>query len=109
MRCVVVSAAGATIRSFIVQQDSLLQFVQATSCAIAVSEDPTVLWSDIKTPAADGIRTNIFAWRGIETNSGEAPAGGPMKIPIKQGTRVYISFSGVGSAILYLDDIASAE
>ena len=104
MRCTTITSAGATIHSLKILADCILEAVQCTAIAVAVSENPNLLWSDIKSPAADGVRSDVYAWHGIEADTGENGPFVQLGIPVSAGSTLFVSFSGAGSCLLYFND-----
>jgi len=93
------SVAGANTVSFQLADDTTL--VGAISNAnVVLSQEPTLLYADLVTPAVSGtfpeLRTWIFALNFIQ-----------FKIPLQGGRKYFCAFQGGGSCILLTDSEVS--
>ena len=102
------NVSGSNTRSWLVDQDCLLQGAIASSGNQLISENPASVTTDVSTPAT-GNRTDWLVWLSSGSGVGSSPLGIQLKIPLFVGRTLYVAFTGGGFCFLYLDDVVSAE
>jgi len=94
----------AGTKSLQVTDDSTLAAVAALNCSVAVSSDPNLVYADVTT-GATASRDYAFL---VHANAGRMESlAGLSAMEIKSGETIYVSTSGVGSAVIYLEPILS--
>ena len=71
----------------------------AGNYSAVVSTNPSMSFTDISTPAADGYKTDVLMILPSSKNLAL-----PGKIPVVSGERIYCAFSASGSAVLYFSE-----
>lgn len=109
MRPITISRTAAGISSWTADRDVLVQSYQTAGTVNAlVSTNPTAAASDLSAPSSSQVRDDVIFIAG----SGNIPAGVlriPVAFPVAAGGVVYVQMSALGSVVLWVDDVISAE
>jgi hypothetical protein len=108
VRVLTLAATGAMIRSWLIDQDCLLQGAAVTGGNCLISSDPTMTTTTFLLPAAITASFDYFIWLSSGSAAG-AISHFPLQIPLVGGRTLFASVTGQVQLFLYLDDMPSPD
>jgi len=106
LRVITVTAVGASTRSWVVDQDCVLLDANSTGLQFVISQNPSLVLTDITGAGADTVRDDVIMFGATSASSAAArPPSFPLKFPLSKDSTLYVAVSTGGCVFLYLDSV----